>query len=117
MVLDHDFDDRKYDLICLNKVLEHLKNPNQLLAEINTKLSDRVGIFYVEVPHIKTIGNRPITDNILGALHKNLYCVNSLSNALALNNFDILEAGFVSEPSGKLTCFAFATASIDFWVQ
>ena len=114
-ILDDTFDHGDFDLICLNKVMEHIRKPQKVISAIKDRLTDKGGVFYVEVPHQITIDRRPSTDNILGALHKHLYDVGSLSSFLSNNGLVVLEAGFVKDPSGKLTCYGFASRSLDPW--
>lgn len=113
------FDPRNYKpifhLATLNKVIEHIKRPQKLLNEIRSVLIPQKSLLYVEVPHIQTIFSRSPDDNILGSMHKHLYTVSSLTMLLNNCEYEVLNSGFVSEPSGKLTCFAFATPDLRFW--
>jgi 2-polyprenyl-3-methyl-5-hydroxy-6-metoxy-1,4-benzoquinol methylase len=62
-----------YDLVTLNKVVEHLPKPQALMSGVVQALDPAGGIVYVEVPDVLTIGRRLPTDNILGSLHHHLY--------------------------------------------
>jgi hypothetical protein len=95
------------DLITLNKVIEHLAQPQSLLEACGRKLAAN-GVIYVEVPDEWTIGRRPANDNILGALHKHLYGPRSLTALIERAGLTVLRVGRVFEPSGKITVYAFA---------
>lgn len=96
------------DLITLNKVVEHIATPVELVARAGSKLKLGKGVLYVEVPDELTIERRPATDNILGALHKHLYSPRSLSLLIERASLEVVRIGRVFEPSGKITVFAFA---------
>ncbi|WP_150288036.1 methyltransferase domain-containing protein [Rhabdaerophilum calidifontis] len=99
---------RDANLVTLNKVLEHVAQPVELLRAVARVLDPARGLAYVEVPDVATIGNRPPDDNILGALHVHLYSPTGLALALTRAGLEPLEIGRVVEPSGKITVFAFA---------
>jgi len=100
---------RGFDLVTLNKIVEHVEDPLALLRDVRGALDPRCGTAYVEVPDRLTIGCRPPGDNILGALHCHLYDPGSLTRLLARAGLAVLSACRVFEPSGKITVFAFAT--------
>lgn len=106
---------RGFDLVTLNKVVEHIPSPVEFLRSVTQAIEPRRGVLYVEVPDVLTIGRRPATDNILGALHHHLYTPRSLEILLRRAGLEVLEIGRVFEPSGKITVFGFggATAVID----
>lgn len=96
------------DLFTLNKVLEHLADPGTLLRDVARSLSPDRGLVYVEVPDAATVGNRPPTDNILGALHCHLYSPEGLALLIRRCGLETLAVERVFEPSGKITVVAFA---------
>jgi Methyltransferase domain len=96
------------DLITLNKVVEHLANPLQLINAAMCKLRPSQGTMYIEVPDALTISRRPPTDNILGALHKHLYSPRALIVLIERAGLEVMRVGRVFEPSGKITVFGFA---------
>lgn len=99
---------KDFDLVTLNKVVEHIKNPVSFLKKIRAALSPRRGILYIELPDKLTIGRRPPTDNILGALHHHLYDLRSIEALLKNSGFFTIQAMRFFEPSGKITVAAFA---------
>lgn len=97
-----------FDLCTLNKVVEHLADPVALLRDAATALRSPSGVMYVEVPDKTTLFYRPPTDNILGALHRHLYDIRSLDEALRRAGLSALAIERLLEPSGKITLAAFA---------
>lgn len=103
-----------YDLITLNKVVEHLPRPQPLLSGVANALDPASGIVYVEVPDVLTIGRRLPTDNILGSLHHHLYSPRGLTSLIENVGLRLLDLGRTVEPSGKITLFGFACSDITF---
>ena len=100
---------RDFDLVTLNKVVEHLADPVELLIAARSALCDPLGVVYVEVPDKLTITHRPSTDNILGALHCHLYDPASVGVLLSRAGLVAIRIERFFEPSGKITVAAFAT--------
>lgn len=99
---------RGFDLVTLNKVLEHIGEPLPLLRSVAAALIPGMSILYLELPDKLTIGRRPPEDNILGALHCHLYDPGSVARLLREAGFEALCIERIVEPSGKITVFAFA---------
>lgn len=97
-----------FDLCTLNKVVEHLVDPIELLRQACTALSPNRGVLYVEVPAKETIDCRPHDDNILGALHRQLYDIGSLNAALKKAGLEAIRLERIYEPSGKISIVGFA---------
>jgi len=104
---DHEPGFRKYRLCTMNKILEHIKKPVGFLRKVNRLLDDD-GFVYVELPDRLTIGSRPSTDNILGALHHYLFGVKGMEVLLNRAGFEPFSIEREFEPSGKLSVYAFA---------
>ena len=64
---------KNYDLITLNKVLEHVIDPMKFLKFIDKKIMKEGSIIYIEVPCLSNLDYKKKTDNSLGCLHHNLY--------------------------------------------
>lgn len=105
-----DLQEDRFDVLTLNKVLEHIKDPINFLKLCRAKLHQN-SLIYVEVPDISGLDILSDDDNILGALHYNLYSTNGLERVLTFSGFSTVETGKLTEPSGKITCFAFARVS------
>lgn len=99
---------RDFDLVTLNKVLEHIGEPLSLLRSVASALSPGMSVLYVELPDKLTIDRRPPEDNILGALHYHLYDPGSVAYLLREAGFEALCIERIVEPSGKISIFAFA---------
>lgn len=116
-IYDEAYEGNNYDLITLNKVVEHLENPNELIASAGRGLCKDTGILYVEVPDVLTIGRRSDTDNIVGALHNYLYSTQGLEISFKRAGMETLGVFRIVEPSGKLSVAGFAVwpEFIDRW--
>jgi 2-polyprenyl-3-methyl-5-hydroxy-6-metoxy-1,4-benzoquinol methylase len=97
----------KYDVIFLNKVLEHIKNPLLLLIDLKKNLAHQ-GLIYVEVPNHLNI-NRPTSDNAFSSLHYNFY--NKSTFEFIGHEIELRLKNYVDikEPSGKDTCYGVFT--------
>lgn len=104
---------RRYDLVTLNKVLEHLADPLGVLEKTESALAPD-GLVYVEVPDKLTAVLRPATDNILGSLHHYLFDPATLARLLDLAGFSTLWLRRYVEPSGKITVSALAMTAARF---
>lgn len=103
-----------YEIITLNKVIEHVKDPISLLRKVHGALRFPTGLLYIEVPHKSTIQYRPPSCNILGSLHYNLYDIESLSILLKKAEFIPLNISTIIEPSGKISVYTFAISQQSF---
>jgi SAM-dependent methyltransferase len=99
-----------FDLVTLNKVVEHLHRPVDLVRDAAGALQAR-GILYLELPDKRTVFERPPSDNILGALHCHLYDVASITALIGRAGLVTLKTESFYEPSGKITVAAFAARS------
>jgi len=100
-----------FDLVTLNKVVEHLPDPVNLMKNAASALRIGFGVMYVELPDKITAYHRPPSDNILGALHCHLYDPVSVGVLLSRAGLALLRIERYFEPSGKITVAAFATQS------
>ncbi len=99
----------RFELVTLNKVVEHLPKPVDLVREAAGALAAS-GVLYLELPDKRTALERPPSDNILGALHCHLYDVSSIVRLVERAGLAPLAVDQVHEPSGKISVFAFARA-------
>ncbi len=99
---------RGFNLVTLNKVLEHIEQPLPFLLQVVQSLVLDDGLLYVEVPDKLTARLRSPQDNILGALHCHLYDPISLGCLLQRAGLALLCVNRIAEPSGKLSVYAFA---------
>jgi len=103
------------ELITLNKVLEHIQDPVELLRNVKECLS-KYGLIYVEVPDKKTAQYRESNDNILGSLHFYLFDPATLCLLFKKAGLVTLTVQRYIEPSGKITVSGFAVTQ-DFFRQ
>ena len=105
---------KKYNLVTMNKVLEHFQDMHRALGKAAGFLDQNCGVLYLEVPDSLTTRFRRSDDNILGRLHENLYSPESLLMLVRSTGLIPLEIKRIREPSGKLTCFIVAVTQKTF---
>jgi hypothetical protein len=103
---------KNFNLVTLNKVLEHIEHPLKFLQQVVISLQAENGLLYIEVPDKITTQLRDPNDNILGALHCNLYDPLSLTHIINRAGLEVIRIDRLVEPSGKLTVYAFAAPAI-----
>lgn len=107
--LEENKNNRKYDLISLNKVIEHVKNPLLVLKKINRMLKKN-GYAYIEVPDGESASQskegKDREEFFVDHLH--VFSLRSLANCIKYSNFKLIKIDKIKEPSGKLTLYAFA---------
>ncbi|MEW5744451.1 MAG: class I SAM-dependent methyltransferase [Nitrospirota bacterium] len=98
---------QKFDLITMNKVLEHIKRPIDVLRSIQTVLH-RNGIIYLELPDTRGYELDGAACDGFSSGHYMVYNPQSVLYLLDQAGFDILHLNRVCEPSGKKTIYSFA---------
>jgi len=103
------FNKKKFNIITLNKVIEHVKNPVKFLEIVN-KLLKNDGYIYVEVPDGTAASKQANGQNREEFFvdHLHIFSVRSLTKCLKLANFKILKIKKIREKSDKLTIYLFA---------
>lgn len=95
----------KFNLISFNKVLEHVKNPKNLLNTAKNYLK-KDGVIYVEVPDIKAkVGGKNRKEFCIDHLH--IFSSLSLKILATQCGLEIIQIRTIHEPSGKYTLFGF----------
>lgn len=104
-----DFDSKEtYDLICFNKVLEHVKNPIENIKE-SLKYMSKESILYIEMPE----GDRIVQNNQISSRaefaveHYTIYNEDSMKKIAELCELKVLSLETLTDPSGKNTIYAF----------
>ena len=98
----------KVDLICFNKVLEHIKDPVQVLG-LAGKMLTAEGIAYIELPD----GENAVKNGSAWereeffAGHYTAFSQKSLEYLVDHAGFEILQSQAIHEPSDKYTIYAF----------
>ena len=89
----------------MNKVLEHIFYPEQIIKKIK-KILRLDGIFYIEVPdQIAAKFGKNREEFMIEHLH--VFSKKSLQSLMIRNNFEIIKIKQIKEPSGKYTIYGF----------
>ena len=109
LTLEKNKNKKKYDIISLNKVIEHVKNPILFLKKIN-KMLKKNGYIYIEVPDGESASQHKDAKNRQEFYvdHLHVFSLKSLANCTKFANFKLLKIDKICEQSGKLTLYAFA---------
>lgn len=99
-----------FDIVTLNKVLEHVVEPAVLLERCASFL-DKDGLVYFEVPH----GDGALTEGPhreeFFIEHHHAFSLESAVHLAAAAGLETLSSKAIIEPSGKYTLFVFACIS------
>jgi len=98
---------RKFNLITLNKVLEHFKNPKILIKNIRSNLKKN-HLIYIEVPDGEKASKVNKNREEFFIEHWHCFSKKSLKIFLDTIGLEILKIDSIQEPSSKYTLFAFA---------
>ncbi len=98
-----------FNVITMNKIIEHVKDPVKLL-KISKKLLINKGYIYIEVPDgyaaSKHKDNKFREEFFVDHLH--VFSKKSLKNCIKLAGLNLLSCKSIKEKSGKLSLYAFA---------
>ena len=98
----------KFDLITLNKVLEHIENPAIFLKKYLKNLKKN-GFIYIEVPNVDAKHDKlGYNREEFFIEHHHVFSKTSLIMMLSKLNLKILKLEKIKEPSSKYTLFCFA---------
>jgi len=101
LTLLKDYPGDAFDLLTFNKVLEHVRYPDNLLHEGIRLLKGR-GLIYLEVPDASASSMGKEREEFLSG-HIHVFSIESISRLIRLLNLDLLKIKSVIEPSGKMT--------------
>ncbi len=98
----------KFDLISLNKVLEHMDKPNEVILKLLPFLSIS-GLFYIEVPDAESVYkyDDPLKREEFFIEHVHGFTPTSLSLLMSNAGLSIIKMESIREPSDKYTLLAF----------
>ena len=99
--------DERFDLITLNKVLEHVEDPIAMLSRARRWIRPG-GLLYVEVPDASAAQEGPEREEFF-IEHLQVFSAQSLAAALDKGRWQAQQITAVREPSKKYTLFAFST--------
>ena len=96
----------RFDVVTLNKVLEHVEDPIALLSKAAEHLNDD-GFVYVEVPDAAgALGEGPHREEFF-IDHLHIFTAASLALLASRAGFTVRRTEALREPSGKYTLYAF----------
>jgi ubiquinone/menaquinone biosynthesis C-methylase UbiE len=107
MYLSEMPDDWKFDLITFNRVIEHVREPVDMLVDARRLLAPD-GVVYLELPDAITLEKEGGRSPIFSSAHCMVYSTESLEYLLVRSGLKALEIVQTVEPSGKWTIYAFA---------
>jgi 2-polyprenyl-3-methyl-5-hydroxy-6-metoxy-1,4-benzoquinol methylase len=94
--LKNDTIDRKFDLITLNHVLEHVDDFKEMLALVKSYLK-KEGFLYVEVPSSEDIGYLPVSHDRFMCQHDIIFSNQVLEKILKDLNYSVINSdSFIS---------------------
>ena len=96
----------KYNIITLNKVLEHVRDPIAMLRKAKTNLL-RDGFIYIEVPDAEEASKEGKNREEFFIDHVHVFSKLSLINMCKNAGLQTIKVERINEPSGKFTLFAF----------
>ncbi len=99
---------KKFNLITFNKVLEHVEDPKKFLKKAKHNLLRKNNFLYIEVPDTNAAKKISKNREEFFIEHINSFSVKSLITLLENCDYEILEFQRIKEPSGKLTMYTFA---------
>ncbi|MDC3114692.1 class I SAM-dependent methyltransferase [Candidatus Pelagibacter sp.] len=100
---------KKFEIISLNKVAEHVKNPILFLKQCKNLLKKN-GYIYIEVPDGLTASKQKNAkyQEEFAIDHLHVFSLDSLNNSLYSSGFEVILIDKIKEKSGKFTLYAFA---------
>lgn len=99
----------RFDLVTLNKVLEHVPDPVAMLARARALQADG-GHVYVELPDGEAAAHDGPEREEFFVEHLHVFSMASLTLLARHAGLDVLRAERIREPSTKFTLFAFCSA-------
>lgn len=98
----------RFDVLTLNKVLEHVIDPTSMLRHAHRYLSERKGAFiYIEIPDGESaVSDGPGREEFF-IEHHHVFSKRSVEKMTELAGFKLLDLQRMQEPSTKYTLFAF----------
>ena len=98
---------KKFGLISLIYVLEHVSNPHELLRNIRKDLTENA-LLYIEVPDAIAFSVKPKTDDIFNSCHLWMFDPEALLRLLKICGYDILSLKRVKTLRGHFAIMALA---------
>jgi 2-polyprenyl-3-methyl-5-hydroxy-6-metoxy-1,4-benzoquinol methylase len=100
------FNSKRFNLITLNKVLEHTRKPLEVLRKLKKNIK-RNGEMYIEVPDGESASRQGYEREEFFIDHHYIFSKKSFKYLLNKAGFKIMSIKKIKEPSNKYTLFAF----------
>ena len=97
---------RKYNIVTLNKVLEHVEDPIKMLSSVNDWLS-KDGFVYIEIPDGEFASKEGKNREEFFVEHLHIFSIASTCIMATRAGFKVQEISRLQEPSSKFTIRAF----------
>lgn len=101
-------DNRKFDLITFNRVIEHIDTPIDVLLAAK-RLLEPFGWIYIELPDARTYEKEGASCPTFSSAHWMVYSPDAVTHLLGASGLTLEIMEQVKEPSGKWTVFCFAS--------
>lgn len=98
----------KFDIISLNKVIEHVEDPVSMLRKAGGLLKPN-GLVYVEVPDVAAGADGPEREEFF-IEHHHVFSPTSLAMTVERAGLEMAQMERLREPSGKYTLIMFASS-------
>jgi ubiquinone/menaquinone biosynthesis C-methylase UbiE len=98
---------KKFDIVTMNKVIEHVKNPYTMIKKAKKNLNKN-GIVYIEVPDATEASKKGQNREEFFVDHLHVFSKDSLYLLLKKASYKKININQIVEPSGKFTIYAFA---------
>ena len=96
---------KTFDLITLNRTLEHIKSPVPVMREVASGLVDN-GMVYLELPDTLSFIFGKSSNEAFGSGHYMVYNSDSIRYLFGCAGFELMKLERLKEPSGKYTIYA-----------
>jgi len=103
----------KYDLITINRMLEHVSNPYLILKKVTSILKNS-GYLYIELPDVRSYFYNGPHDQDFGYGHYIIYSPITMSIMASYSGLELMSLQRVIEPSKKYTIYGFFKLSKKF---
>jgi hypothetical protein len=105
---------RSIDLATMVFVLEHLRNPREVISQARKDLSE-CGLIYIEVPDASAFHLKPPEDDIFNACHLWMFDPFSLTRLLDECEIEVMTLARTKTRRGHLALSVLASARSDLW--
>lgn len=105
---DFDFSDRKFDLILMSQLIEHVYSPTKLMKKLWQCLNDK-GIVLIDTPNWGALDFKIFNKKFWGGYHMprhfNVFSRASLTKMTVLSGFNVYKTGYLLSPGFWIISF------------